>query len=241
MSVWRWRSATANRRPPRRWAAPRRRCPGKVEVAANAEIEESTSANAATLGNPSSISARITNFKAGIQRNVVGSILGATGKLKPATADRITSFLFPGIKEGKFNAAGAVAWSNASNIATASISPLADVRAQGDVSVKAMISDQPGSSAGAKTTSTGSAIGGSVARGDFTNTASAYIGKGATVDARGATLVDARTKVPYPWEIDWNDPQEILDFLQGGILDMFLSTYSINSAKGKSGVGLAVG
>ena len=214
---------------------------GKVEVAANAEIEESTSANAATLGNPSSISARITNFKAGIQRNVVGSILGATGKLKPATADRITSFLFPGIKEGKFNAAGAVAWSNASNIATASISPLADVRAQGDVSVKAMISDQPGSSAGAKTTSTGSAIGGSVARGDFTNTASAYIGKGATVDARGATLVDARTKVPYPWEIDWNDPQEILDFLQGGILDMFLSTYSINSAKGKSGVGLAVG
>ena len=214
---------------------------GKVEINANADIEESTSANAATLGNPSSISARITNFKAGIQRNVVGSILGATGKLKPATAERITTFLFPGIKEGKFNAAGAVAWSNASNIATASISPLADVRAQGDISVTAKISDRPGSSAGAKTTSTGSAIGGSVARGNFANTANASIGSDATVDARGATLVDAQTVVPYPWQIDWTDPEEILDFLKGGVLDMFLSTYSINSAKGKSGLGLAVG
>jgi filamentous hemagglutinin family protein len=214
---------------------------GAVSVTATADIDESTSANAATLGNPSSLSAKITNFKAGIQRNVVGSVLKATGKVDPATADRLTGFLFPGIKEGKFNAAGAVAWSDASNTATARIAALADVRAATGVSVTALITDSASSSAGAKTSSTGTAIGGSVANGDFANTASAYIGQGAKVDAKGAILVEAKTVVPYPWQIDWTDPEEILSFLQGGILDMFLSTYSINSAKGKSGSGLAVG
>ncbi|TVT46933.1 MAG: leukotoxin LktA family filamentous adhesin [Denitromonas halophila] len=214
---------------------------GDVSVTANADIEEGNSANAATLGNPSSISAKITNFKAGIQRNVVGGILTATGKINPATADRLTSFLFPGIKEGKFNAAGAVAWSTGNNTATASIAPLADVKAAGGISVTAKITDDPSSSAGAKTSSTGSAVGGSVAYGSFVNTANAFIGKGATVDAKGALLVDAQTHVPYPWQIDWEDPDEILNFLQGGVLDMFLTTYSINSAKGKSGIGLAVG
>ena len=214
---------------------------GGVSVTANADIEEGNSANAATLGNPSSISAKITNFKAGIQRNVVGGILGATGKIDPATADRLTSFLFPGIKEGKFNAAGAVAWSTGNNTATASIAPLADVKAAGGISVTAKVTDDPSSSAGAKTSSTGSAVGGSVAYGSFVNTANAFIGKGATVDAKGALLVDAQTHVPYPWQIDWENPDEILDFLTGGVLDMFLTTYSINSAKGKSGIGLAVG
>ncbi|MCB1953017.1 MAG: leukotoxin LktA family filamentous adhesin, partial [Rhodocyclaceae bacterium] len=214
---------------------------GDVTVTANADIEEGNSANAATLGNPSSISAKITNFKAGIQRNVVGGILKATGKINPTTADRLTSFLFPGIKEGKFNAAGAVAWSTGDNTATASIAPLADVKAAGGISVTAKVTDDPSSSAGAKTSSTGSAVGGSVAYGSFVNTANAFIGKGATVDAKGALLVDAQTHVPYPWQIDWEDPDEILNFLTGGVLDMFLTTYSINSAKGKSGIGLAVG
>ncbi len=214
---------------------------GDVTVEANADIEENNSANAATLGNPNKLTQKITNFKAGIQRNVVGSILTATGKVNPTTADRLTSFLFPGIKQGKFNAAGAVGWTEANNTATASIAPLADVTASGGITVLATIKDQPSSSAGAKTSSTGSAVGGAVARGNFTNTATAFIGKGATVDAKGALLVDANTLVPYPWQIDWNDPDEILSFLQGGVLDMFLSTYSINSAKGKSGIGLAVG
>ncbi|MCB1963628.1 MAG: leukotoxin LktA family filamentous adhesin [Rhodocyclaceae bacterium] len=214
---------------------------GDVTVTANADIEEGNSANAATLGNPNKLTQKITNFKAGIQRNVVGSILKATGKIDPTTADRLTSFLFPGIKEGKFNAAGAVAWTNGNNTATASIAPLADVKAEGGISVTAKITDEPGSSAGAKTNSTGSAVGGSVANGDFVNTANAFIGKGATVDAKGALRVDAQTHVPYPWQIDWEDPEEILNFLTGGVLEMFLTTYSINSASGKSGIGLAVG
>ncbi len=214
---------------------------GDVSVTANADIEEGNSANAATLGNPNTLSQKITNFQAGIQRNVVGGILGATGKIAPATADRLTSFLFPGIKEGKFNAAGAVAWATGDNTATASIAPLADVKAADGISVTAKITDNPSSSAGAKTNSTGSAVGGSVANGSFVNTATAFIGKGATVDAKGALLVDAQTEVPYPWAIDWEDPDEILSFLTGGVLDMFLTTYSINSASGKSGIGLAVG
>ncbi|MCK9258828.1 MAG: leukotoxin LktA family filamentous adhesin [Azoarcus sp.] len=214
---------------------------GDVSVTANADIEEGNSANAATLGNPNKLSQKITNFKAGIQRNVVGGILGATGKIDPTTADRLTSFLFPGIKEGKFNAAGAVAWATGDNTATASIAPLADVKAADGISVTAKITDNPSSSAGAKTNSTGSAVGGSVAYGSFVNTANAFIDKGATVDAKGALRVDAQTEVPYPWAIDWEDPDEILSFLTGGVLDMFLTTYSINSASGKSGIGLAVG
>ena len=90
------------------------------------------------------------------------------------------------------------------------IAPLADVMASGGVTVRATIKDQPSSSAGSKTSSPGSAVGGAVARGKFTNTATAYIGQGATVDAKGALLVDAHTLVPYPWQIDWNDLDEVL-------------------------------
>lgn len=214
---------------------------GNATVTAEADIKEATNADASTLGDPNTISAKITNLQAGMQRNVVGGVLGATGQLSSSQSDSITKFMFPGIKEGKFNASGAVSFTESVNDATASVASGADVRAQGDVSVRAKITDAPNSSAGAKSTSTGTAVGGAVAWGDFNNNATAFIGQNAKVDAMRLVQVDAQTLVPYPWQINWQNPQEILAFLQGGVLDMFLTTHSINSAKGKSGVGLAVG
>ncbi|MCQ9380143.1 hypothetical protein [Methyloversatilis sp. XJ19-49] len=213
---------------------------GDVKVDAKTDIaKNSSAAEAATLGNPNTLSAKMTNFTAGIQRNVGSSILGATGLVSSGTASKITDFMFPGIKEGKFNAAGAVSYTDSENNASASIAAGASVKAQGKVDVVSLINDRPSASADAKATSTGTAIGGSVVIANFENNSDAWIGELAEVDARGAIRVDAQTHIPYPWQIDWSSPAVILNHLQGNLLDLVLTTFALNSASGKSGLGLA--
>lgn len=213
---------------------------GDTVVDASIAITQNTTlADAATLGDPNSLSAQITNFTAGIQRNVVTGVLGATGKVSGATGDKIANFMFPGIKEGKFNLSGAVTYSDSANTAQASIADGAKVQSAAGLDVTASIQDRPSASVGAKTSSTGTAIGGAVALANFSNDAQAWIGKGATVDAKGALKVDAQTLVPYPWQINWNSPDAILNHLQSNVLDLVFTTFGINSASGKSGVGAA--
>jgi filamentous hemagglutinin family protein len=213
---------------------------GGVNVDATIDVAgNGTSANAATLGKPGFIAKNITNPLAQMKQNASNGLLNATGKLKPGTSSRISSFLFPLVKEGKFNVSGAVAYSDSINTATAYVAPQAKVKAEGHLSVTSNITDGPSASAGAKSSSTGTALGGSAVIANFANKANAYLGQGSTVDAKGALLVDANTHVPYPWQINWNSPEEILDFLQGGVLDMVLTSYAINSSSGGSGVGIS--
>lgn len=221
---------------------------GDLTVDAKVDVmRNSTAADASTLGNPNTLSAKMTNFTAGIQRNVAGGLLGATGKLSQKNQNDITGFLFPGIQEGTFNASGAVAYADADNTASASIAADATVKAEGKLDVTAKVEDRPTASAGAKSTSTGTAIGGAVVLGNYANAADAFIAHGATVDAKGALRVDAQTQVPYAWQIDWKSPDAILNHLQGNVLDLLFTSYSINSASGKGsgdsggGVGLAAG
>jgi filamentous hemagglutinin family protein len=213
---------------------------GDIAVEAQIDIAgNGTSANAATLGKPGFFDTKFNNPLAQMKRNASNSLLAATGKLKPGTASRISDFLFPIVKEGKFNLSGAVAYSDSVNSATAYVAPLAVVKAEGDLSVTSSITDSPSASAGAKSSSIGSALGGSAVIANFTNNANAYLGKGSTVDAKGALLVDANTHVPYPWQINWDSPKEIFDFLQGGVLDMVLTSYAINSSSAKKGLGIS--
>lgn len=213
---------------------------GNVDVKASIEmLKNTTGADASTLGNPSSLSARMTNFQAGIQRNVTSGLLGATGKLSSGTADKVSGFLFPGIKEGKFNLSGAVSYNDSLNVAKASIADGATVSSAQGLNVIADVKDRPTSTVGAKSTSTGTAIGGAVALGNFENQAQAWIGKNAKVDAKGATKVDAQTRVPFAWQIDWSSPDQILNHLQGNVLDLVFTSFGINSASGKSGAGVA--
>ena len=215
---------------------------GDVLVASTVEVDQNdTSASASTLGNPNTLSAKITNATAKMKGKIAGSILTATGKVSQANADKLTGFLFPGIKEGKFNASGAVAYADSHNTATANIAANAKVKAEGNIDVKAKITDRPSASVAAKSNSTGTAIGGSVVHANFSNNANAYIGKLATVDAKKALNVDAQTHIPYPWEINWDSSEDILNHLKGDVLDLALTSYAINSASGKSGLGLAVG
>ncbi|MBU0918319.1 MAG: hypothetical protein KKD97_18420 [Gammaproteobacteria bacterium] len=213
---------------------------GDVDVKASIEmLKNTTGADASTLGNPSSLSARMTNFQAGIQRNVTSGLLGATGKLSSGTADKVSGFLFPGIKEGKFNLSGAVSYNDSLNVAKASVADGATVSSARDLNVIADIKDRPTSTVGAKSTSTGTAIGGAVALGNFENQAQAWIGKSAKVDAKRATKVDAQTRIPFAWQIDWSSPDQILNHLQGNVLDLVFTSFGINSASGKSGAGVA--
>lgn len=213
---------------------------GDVDVKASIDMaKNSTAADASTLGNPSSLSAKMTNFQAGIQRNVTSGLLGATGKLSSGTADKVSGFLFPGIKEGKFNLSGAVSYNDSLNVARASVADGATVSSARDVNVLADVKDRPTSTVGAKSTSTGTAIGGAVALGNFDNQAQAWIGKNAKVDAKRATKVDAQTRIPFAWQIDWSSPDQILNHLQGSVLDLVFTSFGINSASGKSGAGVA--
>ncbi len=213
---------------------------GDINVSTIVDVEKNdASASAATLGNSTSYSTQITNFQSGIKRNVAGSILSAIGGSAGANADSITSFLFPGIKEGKFNLSGAVAYTDSNNTAMASIAPNAIIKAEGALNVVSKITDRPSASVAAKSSSTGTAIGGSAVIASFTNNSNAYIGDQATVDVKKSINIDAQTYVPYPWQIDWQSPKEIYDHLTGDILDLALTSYAINSASGKDGVGLA--
>ena len=215
---------------------------GDVTVSAVTDVEQNnTSANAATLGNPNTIAARMANLQAGMQRNLASTLLSATGKLSPAKADTLSNFMFPGIKEGKLNISGAVAWADSSNTTNASVAPNASVRSLGALTVQSSITEAPNASATSQTTSTGTAIGGAAVIANFANHANAWIGSGAQVDARGALHVDAQTLIPYPWQINWSSPAAILNHMQGSLLDLVLTGYTLNSAKGRDGVGLALG
>ncbi|WP_302173380.1 leukotoxin LktA family filamentous adhesin [uncultured Hydrogenophaga sp.] len=215
---------------------------GDVVVRASTDVDQNnTSANAATLGDTSTIGARIANFKAGIQRNVTGAVLGSLTKLSPSQSSAITNFLFPGIKDGRFNASGAVAWADSDNVAQASVAAGASVRSGNALTVGASVSEVPKASATAKSTSNGTALGGSAVVARFGNQADAWVGANAQTDARGATLVEATTLIPYPWQINWNSPVTVLSHLQGNLLDLALTGYTFNSAKGKEGVGIAAG
>jgi filamentous hemagglutinin family protein len=215
---------------------------GDVDVTATTDVtQNSTTANAATLGNPTGIANKIANLKAGLQRGVTSAILTATGKVSASQADALSSFMFPGIKEGKFNASGAVAYTDSDNTASASIAPQASVSSAAGVDVTASIIERPSASATAASSSTGNAIGGSAVVANFGNHANATIDNAAQVDAEGAIRVDAQTRVPYPWQIQWSSPLDILAYLQRDVLDMVLTSYTLNSAKGKDGVGIAAG
>ncbi|MDP1688111.1 leukotoxin LktA family filamentous adhesin [Hydrogenophaga sp.] len=215
---------------------------GDVDVTATTDVtNNSTSASASTLGNPTGIANKIANLKAGLQRGVTSALLTATGKVSASQADALSSFMFPGIKEGKFNASGAVAYTDSDNTASASIAPQASVSSAAGVDVTASITERPSASATAASTSTGNAIGGSAVVANFGNHANATIGNSAQVDALGAIRVDAQTRVPYPWQIQWSSPVDILTYLQRDLLDMVLTSYTLNSAKGKDGVGIAAG
>ena len=215
---------------------------GDVDVTATTDVtQNSTTANAATLGNPTGIANKIANLKAGLQRGVTSALLTATGKVSASKADALSSFMFPGIKEGKFNASGAVGYTDSDNTASASIAPQASVRSAAGVDVTASITERPSASATAASTSTGNAIGGSAVVANFGNHANATISNSAQVDAVGAIRVDAQTRVPYPWQIQWSSPVDILTYLQRDLLDMVLTSYTLNSAKGKDGVGIAAG
>lgn len=214
---------------------------GSIDVGATADItRNSTSTDASSLGQVGRFQ-KFNNTVASTKQNVAGALIGKLGLLKPAQTDRLTSFMFPTVKEGKFNVGGAVSWADHHNTAEASVAAGAIVKAQGAVTVDADVTSKVNASANAKTTSTGTAIGGAGVIAAFENDARAFIGDGAAVDARGAITVEAKNAVPYPWQINWTSAVDVLNHLQGNLLDLALTSYALNSASGKDGLGLAVG
>jgi hypothetical protein len=116
-------------------------------------------------------------------------------------------------KLSKFGGSIAFAWAEHSNSATAKIGGTAVVKAAGDVTVKADVVDRPDITA-TSVASSGTdknykakdnkkevqkEYSGSIAAlvGDYTNTSTAVIDAGATVDAGGAITVDSETLIPY--------------------------------------------
>lgn len=212
---------------------------GNIAVNATTDVtRNSASSDAASLGALTALQ-KVTNTIEKTKQNVAGSLIGKLGVLSTEQTDRLTSFMFPTVKEGKFNVAGAVTWTDHHNTAEASIAADAVVRSQGSIAVAADVTAKVNGSANAKSTSTGTAIGGAGVIAEFENDARAFIGERAAVDARGAITVEANNAVPYPWQINWTSIPDVLNHLQGNLLDLALTSYALNSASGKDGVGLA--
>ncbi len=205
---------------------------GKVDVIALTEmLQNVTRADAASLGSTGSFSTKLNNKIAGIQRNMASAVLSQfTGK-----SNTIANFLFPGIKSGKLNISGALAFADTINNVRASIADSADVRAGGPVKVNAKVQDDFNLGAISETSSDGAAFGGAVAIGDYQNDARAWIGQNALVDTSGLLEVAAATSLEYPWAVDWSDLNDVLNHVTGNIEDLFFTSYAFNNSKGKTG------
>ena len=124
------------------------------------------------------------------------------------------------------------------NNATARIGDAAVVKAQGLISVTATVSEVPEVSAVASVDSTDenkkkNAVAGAVVVSYFHNNASAYIGKAAEVNARGALTVKSETLNPY--EIQWatiSGVSDITDKLNPnlGIQNGFFTSWAQSNA-----------
>ena len=205
---------------------------GAIDVLALAEMEQNvTRADAASLGSTGSFSTKLTNKIAGVQRNMASAVLAQfTGK-----SGTIANFLFPGIKSGKLNISGALAFADTLNKVRARIADAADVRANGPIRVQAQVKDDFNLGAISQTSSDGAAFGGAVAIGNYLNDAQAWIGRNALVDTSAELDVSASTTLEYPWQVDWSNLEDVLNHLTGNIEDLFFTSYAFNNSKGKTG------
>lgn len=210
---------------------------GDVIVAADIDIIKNTTiASAKTLGNPSTYN-QVNNLLSNVQLNAARAVAASSGLF----SHKVSAMLMPGLHDGKLDISGAMAYTDSTNSAKASIAASATVKASGGVDVASQIKDRPTASAGATSKSTGDAIGGAMVLASFNNHADASLATGSTVDAAEALSVDAKTTIPYGWDFDWSSPEALAKHLLDNQQALVLTTYSINSAIGKDGVGAAVG
>ncbi|MBN1586078.1 MAG: leukotoxin LktA family filamentous adhesin [Candidatus Omnitrophica bacterium] len=201
---------------------------GNIEIRADAETKNNlTEAHASSLGDTESIGTQLNNVISGAKNKVASKVIGKRG----------ADFFFPGIKSGKLNFAGSVAYCDSTNNANASIqgtpSDPAQVEARGNLLLQAAIEDNMNIHSTAKTSSDKVALGGAVVFGGYENNANAFIGPDSKVNVRGLLALDAQTEVPYPWEVDFSSFDEVIEHLAGGLENLLLTSYAFNSSKGK--------
>jgi len=150
----------------------------------------------------------------------------------PSLKSRAVDFLFPVIRSGKLNLAGAIVVAITEQTVDAYIATGANVKSQASINVLATMSDPTSSSAAAESTSDGNAVGGSVVYTDFNNTVLAHIDAGTTVNARGNLDVQSRIVVPYLWKIDFKDADSVLSGLNSTLVELIFTTFSRNRSAG---------
>ena len=205
---------------------------GAIDVTAVADMEQNvTRADSASLGSTGSFSTKLNNKIAGIQRNMAAAVLSQfTG-----SSTTIANFLFPGIRSGRLNISGALAFADTVNNVRARIADAADVRAGGPIRIDARVNDDFNLGAVSQTSSDGAAFGGAVAIGEYVNDARAWVGQGALVDTGSALDVTAATTLEYPWAVDWGNLEDVLNHVTGNIEDLLFTSYAFNNSKGRSG------
>jgi len=198
-----------------------------ITVKAENDTEEIANAFGASLGSTSSYTDKFTNFQASLGQKTTNFIMGkhTTG------ATLINTFAFPGKKSGNLNLGGAVTYVDSTKTTDAYIANGAAVTAHGDLTVRALSTDDINISAAAKSKSDQTAIGGAVALGYYTNNLHAHIND-AVVDAEKKITVEAENRVPYPWAIDWTSGEDVLEHLKGNFTDMLFTSFVKSASKG---------
>ncbi len=218
---------------------------GDVSISAVAEESNITQSESRCLGSTGDIFTQLSNQYNQFFRDKLTIFTDFTkGFPLFNPLEEVVGLIFPVIKSGKFNLAGAVTFAKVDNDVHAFIADnvYANVDAGGAIEITASMVYRSFTTAVSQSTSDGVAVGGAVAITMDDNDVKAYIGENAVVNAKGPIDITATFLTPFPWETDFTSPDAVLDFLMtilgGDVIQLILSSYVFNSSTG-SKFGLA--
>ena len=205
---------------------------GDINIIATAETQNFiTDVDARQMGSTKDVGTQVSNRLNGFWRSAAAPLAGSSSGGNSVKGNAIKK-LFPVIKSGKLNLSGAVSVAITDQNINSYIATGATVNSDGTVSVDADMRDRNNTSAVSQATSDGRAAGGAVAFSQFDNTVNAWIGKDATVNAKRAVNVSSNILIPYPWEFEFTDVDEVIRRLTSGLGTLLFTTFSRNRAAG---------
>ncbi|WP_197455992.1 choice-of-anchor Q domain-containing protein [Stieleria neptunia] len=202
---------------------------GSVDVTASSVgVNNLVESDTRALGNTGAFFTQVQNTVDAYGRAVANRVIGELAD--SFFIKRVISKTFPLLETGKLNLSGAFAVADVDNHVDAYISGTAIVSA-GDLNVTAEVLDRKSLAANGETTSDSVAIGGAVAFGRYDVSADATIKSNAVTNATGDTNVTATVTMPVP-EIDFSDPQEIVDYITNSINTKIFNGFARNASGG---------
>ena len=197
-----------------------------LDVTASVEYDKNiTSAEGGADGRPG-LADKFNNLKNASSALVLSKALAPVTSKNEGIADKI----FPQMKDGSFNIAGAIAIAETNNVASASLGDSANATVAGATQIDAEVADSVRIHANVKASSQGTAIGGAVTVADYINDAEAFVADNASLTTD--TLdVAAKSAIAYPWDFDYRSIDTLFEKISDGFQSLIFTGSAINANK----------